>query len=99
MDTVQFYGTSQCVVTAAGVAISGRVFASGGRGLRGAVVRLTDQNGMIRSASTGAFGLYQFADVAPGQTYVVSIVSRRFSYSPRVVQLNDSVAGLDFQPE
>ncbi|MBK8303848.1 MAG: carboxypeptidase regulatory-like domain-containing protein [Chloracidobacterium sp.] len=99
VDTVQFNGNSQCIVTAAAVDISGRVFTSGGRGLRGAVVRLADQNGVMRTAVTGAFGFYQFTEVAPGQTYVVSIMSRRFSYSPRVVQLNDNIAGLDFQPE
>lgn len=99
VDTVQFNGNSQCIVTAAGVDISGRVLAGGGRGLRGAVVRLTDQNGTIRTAFTGAFGYYHFTDVAPGQTYVVSVASRRFTYSPRVVQINDSIAGLDFQPE
>ena len=99
VDTVQFNGNSQCIVTAAGVSVSGRVFASGGRGLRGAVVRLADQNGVMRTAVTGAFGFYQFTDVAPGQTYVVSIMSRRSNYSPRVVQLNDNIAGLDFQPE
>ncbi len=99
VDTVQFNGNAQCIVTAAGVDISGRVFASGGRGLRGAIVRLTDQNGVIRNTVTGAFGFYQFADVAAGGTYVISIRSRRFSYSPQVVQVNDNIAGLDFMPE
>ncbi|MEQ1922207.1 MAG: M36 family metallopeptidase [Pyrinomonadaceae bacterium] len=99
VDTISFAGNYQCIVTAAGVDISGRVFARGGRGLRGAVVTLTDQNGVIRNTVTGTLGFYHFTDVAPGGTYVISIRSRRFSYSPQVVQVNDNITGLDLYPE
>jgi len=88
------------ITTAAGVNISGRVIGSAdGRGLTGAVVRLTDQNGSIRTVVTGRLGSFTFADVEPGQTYVVSVASRRFSFAPRVIQVVDNVADLEFLPE
>ncbi|MEQ1923732.1 MAG: carboxypeptidase-like regulatory domain-containing protein [Pyrinomonadaceae bacterium] len=88
------------VTTAAGVSVSGRVLSSaGGRGLTGAVVRLTDQNGVTRSVTTGRLGSFAFADVEPGQTYVVSVVSRRFNFAPRVIQVADNVTDLEFAPE
>ncbi len=87
-------------VTAAGVNISGRVLSSaGGRGLTGAAVRLTDQNGITRTVVTGRLGTFAFDDVEPGQTYVVSVASRRFNFAPRVIQVVDNVVGLEFVPE
>jgi hypothetical protein len=86
--------------TAAGVNISGRVLSSaGGRGLTGAVVRLTDQNGATRSVTTGRLGSFAFADVDPGQTYVMSVGSRRFNFTPRVIQVVDNVVDLEIVPE
>lgn len=88
------------VSTAAGVSVSGRVLSSAaGRGLTGAVVRLTDQNGVVRSVTTGRLGTFSFEDVEPSQTYVVSVVSRRFNFAPRVIQVADNVADLEFAPE
>jgi len=87
-------------VTAAGVEVTGRVFASAeGRGVRNAVVRITDENGLIRTTTTGALGTYRFTDVEPGHTYIVSVASRRFTFAPQVVQITDNITGLDFMPE
>ncbi len=86
--------------TAAGVSVSGRVLSSAaGRGLTGAVVRLTDQNGGVRTVVTGRLGTFAFGDVEPGQTYVISVVSRRFNFAPRVIQVTDNITDLEFAPE
>ena len=86
--------------TAAGVGVSGRVLTSaGGRGLVGASVTLTDQNGSTRSVMTGKGGSYLFDDLEPGQTYILNVISRRFNYQPQVIQMNDNVAELNFIPE
>ncbi len=86
--------------SAAGVNIFGRVLSSAaGRGLTGAVVRLTDQSGGVRTAVTGRLGSFTFADVEPGQTYVVSVASRRFNFAPRVIQVVDNVSDLELLPE
>ncbi|MBS1796063.1 MAG: CSLREA domain-containing protein [Acidobacteria bacterium] len=83
------------IPTAAGVSVSGRVLA-GKSGLRNAIVTLTDSNGNVRTAKTGTFGYYRFDDVAAGQTVVVTVVSKRFQFTPQVVDLTDSLADLDF---
>ena len=86
--------------TAAGVDVSGRVLSSAeGRGLRNAMVTLTDQSGVARTTLTSSRGNYQFADVEAGGTYVISVRSRRFSFSPRVLQITDNISDLDFVPE
>ncbi|MEQ1923976.1 MAG: carboxypeptidase-like regulatory domain-containing protein, partial [Pyrinomonadaceae bacterium] len=89
-----------CAPTAAGVTVSGRVISgAAGRGLTGAVVRLTDQNGGVRNAVTSRLGTFSFGDVEPGQTYVISVVSRRFNFAPRVIQVVDNVTDLELMPE
>ncbi len=87
-------------LTAAGVGVTGRVLTSaGGRGLVGAVVRLTDQAGVSRVFTTGKGGSYTFDDLEPGQTYVITVSSRRFNFQPQVIQMNDSMSELNFIPE
>lgn len=85
------------VVSAApGVVVSGRVLASlNGRGVRGAVVTLTDPNGIPRNVHTGPNGVYRFEAVPTGVTYLVSVQSRRFDFEQRILQVFDEVAGFD----
>ncbi len=61
--------------------ISGQVFTSDGRGLRNAVVTLTDHNGIRRQVITSSLGFYSFADVATGQNHSLSVASKRFRFS------------------
>ena len=82
--------------TAAGVAVSGRVLTSDGRGLRNASVTITDAGGASRTVVTGALGFYSFDGVTAGQAYVISVRSNRSSFSPKFVQVSDGIADLDF---
>ena len=77
--------------------ISGRVLTPDGRGLRNAVVVLTDSNGVERYVTTSSFGYYQFDSLTNGVTYVIGIKSKRYSFEPRVVQALDNVTDVDFQ--
>jgi len=86
--------------TAAGVGVTGRVLTSaGGRGLVGAIVRLTDQAGVVRTTTTVKGGRYTFDDLEPGQTYIVTVSSRLYNFQPQVIQMNDNVSELNFVPE
>jgi hypothetical protein len=82
--------------TAAGVEVSGRVTTADGRGVRNAVVVMTDQFGIERTATTGSFGYYRFDDVEVGTSLVMSIKSRRYAFGTRVVQVFDTLSDLDF---
>ena len=74
----------------------GRVLTSSGQGLTNARVILTEQNGTARSALTGAFGYYRFDDVASGRTYVITILSKRFSFDGQVVSVMENIEELNF---
>lgn len=85
--------------TAAGVSISGRVLTGEGNGLANATVTLTDRLGQTRTARTGSFGYYMFDDLTAGQVYVISIISKRYTYAPRLVTANGVITGEDLMPD
>lgn len=85
--------------SAAGVSVSGRVLSSEGRGLKNARVTMSAPDGSVRSVATGPRGNYHFEDVPSGTTYIVSVASRRYTYEPRTLSLEDSVTGFDFTPD
>lgn len=82
--------------TAAGVSVSGRVTTPDGRGLRNAVVRLTDSHNVTRTVMTGSSGYYTFDSVGAGESYVIGVSSKIYRFSPRLVQVFDSLTGVDF---
>ncbi len=90
----------QRTATAAGVTLSGRV-ATGpdGRGIVNAVVTITDSNGVARSTVTVKGGSYSFEDLESGGSYVITVRSRIYNFSPRVIQLLDNIGEIDMYPD
>ena len=75
------YTTTIQSPTAAAVTVSGRVVtAKGARGIRNAVVTMTDQDGTTRYATTTTFGYFRFSNVAAGATYVFGVRAKRFTF-------------------
>jgi hypothetical protein len=85
--------------TAANVAVSGRVFSPDGSGLRNASVSITDSHGNVRRALTGSFGYFRFDEIAAGESYVVAVTSKRYVFSPRIVNPTDELTDVDFIPQ
>ncbi|MBC7898438.1 MAG: carboxypeptidase regulatory-like domain-containing protein, partial [Saprospiraceae bacterium] len=87
--------------TAASVAVGGRVTNSNGGGIRNAIVTLTAPNGSTRQVRTGAFGYYRFEGVQAGETYIIGITAKRFTFGQPtiVIAVLDEVTGLDFTAE
>ena len=85
--------------TAAGVTVAGRVLTTDGRGLTNALVSITAPDGSVRTAISGRMGTFNFSEVEAGQSYVITVSSRRYSFSPRVLTISDNVSDVDFYPE
>lgn len=75
-----FWTPEQLQPTAANVTISGGVLTANGHGIRNARVTLTGTDGSSRTVVTGSFGFYRFLDVPGGQTYVISVMTGRFTF-------------------
>ena len=80
-----FWTFSRLSPTAAQVSLGGRVLTAEGTGIRNVRVTLTASNGATRTALTASFGYYRFEDVPVGETYVVSVAAKRFTFSQPVV--------------
>jgi subtilisin family serine protease len=88
--------TSSASPTAANVTVSGRVTNSSGRALSKIRVTITGEDGSYLTITTNNLGYYSFAEVATGQTYVVTASSKRYQFSPRMISLMDEIYNLDF---
>jgi len=84
--------------TAAGANVSGRVLDANGHGAAFSRVVLSDQSGAAIYATTNPFGYFNFTDVTTGRTYVVTVVSKRAVYQPRVLTVSEDLTDLIFSP-
>ncbi len=80
----------------AAVSVSDRVVSLKGRGIFGAVVSLTDQNGNVRVARTNSSGYYSFADIPAGQTYIFNVESKNYQFAPQALLVNEDFIALNF---
>jgi hypothetical protein len=81
--------------TAAGITITGRLLTSVSQPVALGRVTLTDVNGLPRTVVTNGFGYFSFTEVAAGQTFVISVVARQFTFSPRVITTDNDITDLD----
>ena len=94
--SAQQYTIQVLAPTAASVSVSGRVLTPQGGGLTNATVVLTDASGNTRSARTSAFGYYRFDEIAAGQTCIVTVVSKRYQFTPQVITVTEDLSELNF---
>lgn len=79
--------------------LSGRVTTANGQGIRNA--KLLIQSSSLSTplvAATGSLGYFRFEGLATGERYVVTVYSKRFTFSTptRVITLVDNVVDADF---
>lgn len=82
--------------TAAGVIIAGRITDSNGNGIAKAQITITDNQGAVRSTNSNGFGYYRFDEIRSGESYTISVSSKRFTFTPQSVQVNEAIENLDF---
>jgi hypothetical protein len=85
--------------TAANATISGRVTAANGMPIRNAYVTIS--GGTLThpiAALTGSFGTYRLEGVPVGQTYLITIASKRYTFAQpnRVVGVKDDITDFNF---
>lgn len=85
--------------TAASAGITGRVLTPSGSGLAKAQVVLTDSNGETFVTLTNSFGYYRFSDIEAGQSVIISVRAKRYSYAPKVLNVGEDLYESDFIPE
>ncbi len=91
---------TQLAPTAAAVSVGGRVLTPNGTGLKNVFVTITGGN-LPRPLTfrTNDFGYYRFEGIEVGQSYIVSVASRRYVFTEptRIVSVDDNVTDADFR--
>ena len=85
----------QCLSTAptAGPAVvSGRVLNQSGQGVSSARVTLTDENGNALSTVTNSLGYFKFAEVPSGETYILTVTHKMYSFTPQAIGVNEDMS-------
>jgi CSLREA domain-containing protein len=78
------------------IALTGRIQTADGKGLKNAQIILTDSFGEQRTVVSGAFGRYNIADVAIGQTVTVQVFSKRFNFEQQIINLTEETNEINF---
>lgn len=99
--SVGFWNYSPLAPTAAGADIAGRVLTTAGQGIRNAQMILINSSGERCFAQTGSFGYFRFENVPVGETYVLSVRSKRFELAEpsRVIPLSEDLRDVNFISE
>jgi hypothetical protein len=81
--------------TAASVDVSGRVLSAVGQPVKNAEVVLTGGDGAGYVARSNQLGYYLFEGIPAGESYVISVRSKRHTFNPRLLAISDSISDLD----
>lgn len=89
---------NELIPSAANVSVSGRVSTANGNGIRNVIVTLFSPNGSVLTARTSSFGYFHFDEIASGETYVISVNSKRFTFDPssKILSVNEELTDVDF---
>jgi len=84
--------------TAATVSVGGRVLTASGRGIINVVITMTDSAGNVRTTVSTESGYYRFDDVEVGDTYVLSVRGKRYTFSnaSQVMNINEETSDINF---
>ncbi|MBX7053578.1 MAG: carboxypeptidase regulatory-like domain-containing protein [Pyrinomonadaceae bacterium] len=85
--------------TAAGATVDGRIVDTSGRPVRNAVVEISNDLEFRTITRTNAFGYFSFADIPTGSTYLLSALTKEFLIRPIVLNVFDSITGIELIAE
>jgi hypothetical protein len=96
-----FWTPDALAPTAAEVVIGGQVKTADGRGIRNVFVTISYPNGQTKTALTGAFGYYRFAEIPVGAAYVISVSAKKYVFSqPAQIRIiREETQDIDFVAE
>lgn len=81
--------------TAAGAEVGGRLTTSIGNSVSNARVTITDTLGETRTTLSTSLGFYRFTNVQVGQTYIITVQSKRYTFTPTAVSIGQELTNVD----
>lgn len=89
---------NELIPSAANTSISGRVSTADGNGIRNVIVTLIAPNGELLSTRTSSFGYFRFDEIPVGETYVISVASKRFTFKQptQILTVKEELTDVNF---
>lgn len=90
---------SNLMILASHTSVGGQITDNSGRGLRNVSVTILNINdSSTQTTKTSSFGYYQFNDLPVGDSYLVTVRSKRYVFNPdtQFFTLNDAIEDLNF---
>lgn len=75
--------------------VAGRLLTPEGHGLRNAVVSIIDQAGQTVSVRSSNFGYFKIENLDTGQSVVLTVLSKRYTFQPVVINMSGSINDLE----
>ena len=97
--TSGFWNFTPLAPSAATASVSGRILAANGSGIRNVIITLTRAStGEIRLARSSSFGYYQFNEIPVGESYILTVSAKKFSFNPntRLLTILEELTEVDF---
>lgn len=79
--------------------VEGQLLTSTGEEIAGEEVVLTDTRGESRSAVSDKSGSFRFGKLTPGETYTISVNSKRYAFMPQSINAADGMTKLNLVAE
>lgn len=81
--------------SSAGALVAGQVFAPDGvTAVSRATITLMASSGQVYTARTNSFGYFRIDDVRVGESYVLNVNSKAFTFAARLIDVSEDVSGL-----
>jgi hypothetical protein len=55
--------------------------------------------GESRTILSNKLGSYRFTNVAAGETYILTVLSKRYNYASQVITANEDLTEINFMPQ
>lgn len=81
--------------TSAGAGVGGKLLTALGNPVSSTRVKITDTNGESRTTLSTSLGYYRFYDVQVGQTYIITVDSKRYTFTPTAVTVGQDLTNVD----
>lgn len=96
-----FWSAQPLAPSAAAVIVGGRILTASGSGIRNVYVTLTGSNGESRTAISSSFGYFRLDDIPVGETYIISVSSKRFLFAnpSQVISVSEEITEINFVAE
>ena len=78
-------------ILAASVSVGGQVTTAEGRAVPGALVSISNSNGILKTVTTNSFGYFRFEEITAGQTYNLAARQKGYQFASQMIFAADDI--------